>query len=88
MKTSASSSEVQQTSINLTGLGSGPQVNYSDKPKMTLPKVQSLELPEFTMDANMIQQRLALDMPLMAVEKLDRVPTVVKQKYFPPPPLL
>lgn len=85
MKTSASSSETQQTSLNLAGLGGGPQVNYADKPKMTLPKVQSLALPDFSMDANVIQQRMALDMPLMAVEKLDRVPTVVKQKYFPPP---
>lgn len=85
MRNQAKSSDTAQTSLNIAGLGDGPQVNYADKPKMTLPKVQSLALPEFTMDANIIQQRLALDMPLMAVEKLDQVPQVVKQKYFPPP---
>lgn len=85
MKSTSQSSEASQTSLNIAGLGDGPQVNYADKPKMTLPKVRSLALPEFTMDAKMIQQRLALDMPLMAVEKLDQVPQVVKQKYFPPP---
>ena len=81
----ASESDSPSTSINLTGLGGGPQLSYADKPKMELPKSQSLALPEFTMDASTIQQRMALDMPLMAVEKLDQVPQVVKQKYFPPP---
>jgi len=83
VKTSRSSSEPVQTSLNIAGLGSGPEVSYSDKPKMELPKVQSLDLPSFSMDASTIQQRMTLDMPLMAVEKLDRVPQVVKQAYMP-----
>lgn len=85
LKTSATSSEVAQTSLNIAGLGAGPKVNYADKPRMTLAKVKSLDVPTFTIDANIIKQRLALDMPLMAVEKLDSVPKVIKQKFFPIP---
>lgn len=85
IKTTSSSSEPSKTALNLASLGDGPSINYADKPTMTLPKVESLELPNFTIDAKMIQERLALDMPLLAVEKLDRVPQVVRQKYFPPP---
>lgn len=85
VKTTSSSSEPSQTALNLASLGDGPSINYADKPTMTLPKVESLELPNFAIDAKVIQERLALDMPLLAVEKLDRVPQVVRQKYFPPP---
>ena len=85
VKTTSSSSEPSQTALNLASLGDGPSINYADKPTMTLPKVESLELPNFAMDAKVIQERLALDVPLLAVEKLDRVPQVVRQKYFPPP---
>ncbi|TMO67801.1 hypothetical protein [Pseudoalteromonas aurantia] len=85
MQTKSSKQSPSPVSIDLVSLGGGPALNYSDKPTMAMPKVERLEKPDFAMDSLKIQQRMTFDMPLMAVENLDKIPQVVSQEYFPPP---
>lgn len=71
--------ETQSTeaSIDLIGAGSGPSMNYSDNPKMTVLNLEKVDQPKFDTNSLDLRKTLALDFPLLEVKELDKVPRLV-----------
>lgn len=78
-------SQSSTASINVIGSGNGPKLSFNEKPSMQFTKQEAPQLKAFEMNAQVIKQRMEIDMPLFAVEALDSIPKVISQKYFPIP---
>jgi protein TonB len=64
-------------SINLMGQGTGPQLSYSDNPKLTLDNLQKIPKPEFDPKGMDLSSTLSVDFPLIEVKELDAIPRLV-----------
>lgn len=69
-------------SINLLGVGEGPQMQYSDNPKLSYNRLEKIVKPEFNMNDLDIRKELTLDLPLFEVKELDGVPKLVSSNHI------
>ncbi len=69
-------------SINLLGVGDGPQMQYSDNPKLSYSRLEKIVKPEFNMNDLDIRKELTLDLPLFEVKELDGVPKLVSSNHI------
>lgn len=77
VKTQPTESESLTPSINLIGQSSGPALNYSDNPKLTLLNLEKVEKPDFDTNSLDLRKALTVDFPLFEVNELDKVPRLV-----------
>ncbi len=84
--------EIQQTheksssaTINLIGLGEGPQLKYSDIPRLAKPKKNTLVIPKFDIDSLNLGQVMSVDFPTLKVKNLDQIPKVISYKFIKAP---
>jgi protein TonB len=69
-------------SVNLLGVGDGPQMQYSDNPKLSYNRLEKIVKPEFNMNDLDIRKELTLDLPLFEVKELDGVPKLVSSNHI------
>ncbi len=74
--------------INLLGQGSGPQLSYTDNPKLVLDNLQKIERPTFDSQNMDMTSTLSVDFPLLEVKELDSVPRLVSTNRVSFPRLL
>jgi hypothetical protein len=75
-------------SINLLGVGEGPQMQYDDNPKLSYSRLEKIAKPEFDLNDLDIRKELTLDLPLFEVKELDGVPKLVSSNHISFPPEL
>ncbi len=73
-------SQPEAASINLAGLGSAVELQYSDKPKINTVPVDKVEQPEFDMNAMEMRKTLSVQFPVVGVKSLDNMPQIVSSK--------
>jgi len=70
-------SEARTPSINVAGLGSGPEMHYSVKPEIGITDLTQIASPEFNMAMADMVSTLNVDFPVLEVKALDAVPRSV-----------
>ena len=66
--------------IDLTSMGTGPNVKFSIKPSITSAKINELPKPDVKIDIDRIHTEFESSFPTFDVEQLDKVPRVVKSR--------
>jgi protein TonB len=77
LKTRQAETESATPSIDLIGAGSGPSMNYSDNPKLTVLNLEKVDQPQFDTQSLDLRKTLALDFPVLEVKELDKIPRLV-----------
>ena len=85
MEVEQTNAESSSASIDLSGMGEGPKIKYSDVPKLEKPKKAKLKLPKFDMSSLNLGRVISIDFPLLEVKSLDRIPQVISSKFVAPP---
>ncbi|WP_045860257.1 hypothetical protein [Teredinibacter purpureus] len=67
-------------SIDLMGSSTGPQMQFSDKPELSVSNMQTVERPTMDLDPLDLRQTLSFEIPTLAVENLDSVPKATSYK--------
>lgn len=88
IKLQASEEMPSVPSVNLLGLGEGPQMQYDDNPKLSYSRLEKITKPEFNLNDLDIRKELTLDLPLFEVKELDGVPKLVSSNHISFPPEL
>lgn len=82
IKVQASDEVPAAPSINLLGAGEGPQMQYSDNPKLSYNRLERIVKPEFNMNDLDIRKELTLDLPLFEVKELDAIPKLISSNHI------
>jgi len=77
IQTRESQVESPAPSIDLVGPGTGPTLNYSDNPKLTMVNLEQVKQPEFDTRSLDLKKTLSVDFPILEVKELDKVPRLV-----------
>lgn len=80
-----SQSESDAASIDLIGMGAGPVLDYSKKPKVAQLKLTNVQLPEFDVNSLDLSKTIAVDFALIEVKSLDQLPEIISSRYVQPP---
>jgi len=78
-------SESNSPSIDLLGMGSGPTLDYAQRPKIAKFKLPTVKLPKFDVNSMDLSKTIAVDFTLIEVQSLDQVPKVISSRYVQPP---
>jgi|GEM_PF-1659292 len=74
-------SESNAASIDLMGLGAGPTLDYSKKPKMAKLKLAKVKLPKFDLKSMDLAKTISVDFALIEVKSLDQLPKIISSRY-------
>lgn len=88
IKLQASEETPSAPSINLLGMGAGPQMQYDDNPKLSYSRLEKIAKPDFNLNDLDIRKELTLDLPLFEVKELDGIPKLVSSNHISFPPEL
>jgi protein TonB len=69
-------------SINLSGAGAGPPMQFSEKPTLSHIQIDHVEQPKFDMHSMDLSRTLAVDFPVIEVKQLDEIPRVISYKFI------
>ncbi len=78
-------SESNAASIDLMGLGGGPTLDYSKKPKVAKLNLAKVKLPKYDINSIDLGKTIAVDFALIEVKSLDQVPKIISSRYVQPP---
>jgi hypothetical protein len=78
-------SESNALSIDLLGMGSGPTIDYAQKPKIAKLKLATVKLPKFDVNSMDLSKTIAVDFALIEVKVLDQIPKIISSRYVQPP---
>jgi thiol-disulfide isomerase/thioredoxin len=80
-----SQTESNTASIDLMGMGAGPVLDYSKKPKVAKLKLAKVKLPKFDINSLDLSKTIAVDFALIEVKSLDQLPKIISSRYVQPP---
>ncbi|KXI27298.1 hypothetical protein [Paraglaciecola hydrolytica] len=78
----------QTPSINVTGLGGGPTMNFASVPSLGLNNLEKVEQPKFDINTLSVRQSMSVDFPIIEMKNLDKRPRLVSSQYVQFPPSL
>ncbi len=64
-------------SIDLPGRGAGPDMTFSDNPKLSMARVQQIHKPDNDVGKLDLTRSLSVNFPLLDVKELDQIPRLV-----------
>src|SRR5690554_2814623 len=64
-------------SIDLVGPGTGPSLNFSNNPKLTVLSLEKVERPELDTRSMALSKTLSVDFPILEAKELDQIPRLV-----------
>lgn len=85
MELEQTQSESEAASIDLIGMGAGPVLDYSQKPKVAQLKLAKVDLPKFDVNSLDLSKTIAVDFALIEVKSLDQLPKIISSRYVQPP---
>lgn len=74
-------SESNAASIDLMGMGAGPVLDYSKKPKIAKLKLSKIKLPKFDIQSIDLAKTIDVDFALIEVKSLDQLPKIISSRY-------
>jgi hypothetical protein len=74
-------SESSAASIDLMGMGAGPAIDYSKKPKVAKLKLAKVKLPKFDINSIDLGKTISVDFALIEVKSLDQLPKIISSQY-------
>jgi periplasmic protein TonB len=78
-------SKSNSLSIDLLGMGTGPTIDYAQKPKLAKLKLTEVKLPKFDINSIDLSKTIAVDFTLIEVKRLDQVPKIISSRFVQPP---
>lgn len=70
----------QNASVDVVGLASDTQLNFSQKPEINTVKIDKIEKPTFDLDSINMIETLSVSFPVVGVDTLDEMPRITSSK--------
>ncbi|AOT07985.1 hypothetical protein [Pseudoalteromonas luteoviolacea] len=83
--TTTSDTSHDTSTLNVLDLTGTVKVNYGIKNNMAMPNITDISMPKFSLKRFELRDFYTSKIPMLEVEKLDKVPKVVSQRYVRPP---